>query len=143
MLAMKKALIFALLTLVAGTQVDGFAGSSQHFSPFSKNIIAKPKRHALAAPQLHKTGSLGASLPGTEVMAEVPVAQESQQNVAKEILAGIVVTLATVPTSISYSLVVGVSPVIGIWNSAICGLFAALIGGAPGNLVFKHIFKFM
>ncbi len=62
---------------------------------------------------------------------------------AKEVLAGLVVTLATLPTSISYSTVVGVSPVIGIWNSAITGLLAALVGGAPGaNIILITVSSF-
>lgn len=52
---------------------------------------------------------------------------------AREIMAGLVVALATIPTSISYSTVVGINPIIGIWNSAIVGLLVTVVGGAPGK----------
>ncbi len=51
----------------------------------------------------------------------------------REIMAGLVVALATIPTSISYSTVVGINPIIGIWNSAIVGLLVTVVGGAPGK----------
>lgn len=132
MLFVKNLLVFALLTLATGKQVDGFASSSQHVSPIRSHLAIQTKKHTFAAPRLHETGLLGTPQP--VVANAAPSVQDSKPDVAKEILAGIVVTLATIPTSISYSLVVGISPVIGIWNSAICGLFAALIGGAPGKL---------
>ena len=51
----------------------------------------------------------------------------------REVLAGLVVALATIPTSISYSTVIGVNPITGIWNSAIVGLLVTIIGGGPGG----------
>eukprot|EP01031_Cornospumella_fuschlensis_P035368 gene35368-42863_t len=132
MLAVRNVLIFALLTLVAGNQVNGFVGSSQKL-PGRRHVDLQSRKQTLAFPRLHGTGLQGTPLP-TNVVANA-AAQEGKPDLTKEVLAGIVVTLATIPTSISYSLVVGISPVIGIWNSAICGLFAALIGGAPGVIV--------
>jgi MFS superfamily sulfate permease-like transporter len=58
---------------------------------------------------------------------------ESSKTPTKEILAGLVVALATIPTSISYSTVIGIKPLIGIWNSAILGFISSFIGGAPGS----------
>jgi len=52
-------------------------------------------------------------------------------------MAGLVVALATIPTSISYSTVVGINPIIGIWNSALVGLFVTVIGGAPGSCLLS------
>lgn len=56
----------------------------------------------------------------------------------RELLAGMVVGIATIPTSISYSTVIGINPIIGIWNSAIVGLVVTIIGGAPGKLVSEY-----
>ena len=53
-------------------------------------------------------------------------------DLTKEIFAGLVVALATIPTSIAYSSVVGINPLAGIWSSIIVGASVALIGGAPG-----------
>ena len=53
----------------------------------------------------------------------------------RELLAGAVVGVATIPTSISYSTVIGINPIIGIWNSAILGLIVTIVGGAPGNSI--------
>lgn len=52
----------------------------------------------------------------------------------QEFIAGVVVALATIPTSISYAAVIGISPSTGIWNSAILGLCSSMIGGAPGMI---------
>lgn len=62
-----------------------------------------------------------------------------KDELAREIMAGLVVALATIPTSISYSTVVGINPIIGIWNSALVGLFVTVIGGAPGTILSLHI----
>jgi hypothetical protein len=50
----------------------------------------------------------------------------------KEFLAGLVVALATIPTSIAYSSIIGLNPLAGIWSSVIVGMTVALYGGSPG-----------
>jgi len=50
----------------------------------------------------------------------------------REVVAGLVVAVATIPTSVSYSTIVGVSPLTGIWTSAIVGLCVTVVGGGPG-----------
>jgi len=65
-----------------------------------------------------------------KVLAQSPAS--GGDNIAKEALAGFVAALATLPTSISYASVVGLSPLIGIWTSAILGAIVGIIGGAPG-----------
>jgi hypothetical protein len=66
----------------------------------------------------------------------VPISWKSptgQKNeLTREVMAGLVVALATIPTSISYSTVIGINPITGIWNSALVGLFMTIVGGAPG-----------
>ncbi len=54
--------------------------------------------------------------------------------IMREIVAGMVVALATIPTSISYAAVIGISPSTGIWNSAILGFCTSVVGGAPGMI---------
>ena len=55
-----------------------------------------------------------------------------RQIATRELLAGLVVALATIPTSVAYSSIVGLSPMVGIWSSAITGLVVSLVGGGPG-----------
>lgn len=43
-----------------------------------------------------------------------------------------VTALATIPTSVSYANIIGVSPLVGIWTSAIVGLCVTVVGGGPG-----------
>ena len=64
-----------------------------------------------------------------------PISEKKNENLSKEILAGAVVALATIPTSISYSTVVGINPITGIWNSVAVGLCTTVVGGAPGMLL--------
>lgn len=63
----------------------------------------------------------------------------------KEIMAGLVVSLATIPTSISYSTVIGIKPLIGIWSSAIVGFFSSLVGGSPGMFacILRYFAQFL
>jgi hypothetical protein len=62
----------------------------------------------------------------------------------RELLAGSVVALATIPTSVAYSTVIGLSPLSGIWSSAVVGLLVTIVGGGPGliagaaGVVGKH-----
>jgi hypothetical protein len=80
----------------------------------------------------------------------VPRSGFTPKTVLQEMIAGMVVALATIPTSISYAAVVGISPTMGIWNSAILGLSSSVIGGAPGMITgaagaaalpMSHIYK--
>jgi hypothetical protein len=49
-----------------------------------------------------------------------------------EALAGVVVALASIPMSIAFANIAGVSPLVGIWSSVVLGLVSALMGGSPG-----------
>lgn len=74
----------------------------------------------------------------SSVTSSVPTIKEErnvQNQQVKEVLAGFVTALATLPTSISYSLVVGIKPLLGVWNSGLMGLSSGLIGGAPGLII--------
>ena len=50
----------------------------------------------------------------------------------RELVAGSVAALVTIPTSIAYATIIGLSPLIGVWTSVIVGLGVCLVGGAPG-----------
>jgi sulfate permease, SulP family len=49
-----------------------------------------------------------------------------------QIVSGITLALAQIPESISFSLVLGVNPVLGLQSAWIMGLVTSLMGGRPG-----------
>lgn len=56
--------------------------------------------------------------------------------VLKNVLSGCVVALACLPESVSLSLIVGVSPLNGVWSGAFMNLCSAVVGGRPGLVSF-------
>ena len=57
---------------------------------------------------------------------------EETTSVLKDALSGVVVALASVPTSIAFANIAGVNPLVGIWSSVIVGLVMSLAGKSPG-----------
>lgn len=51
-----------------------------------------------------------------------------------DILSGIVVAVALVPEAIAFSIIAGVSPLVGLYTAFIIGLITALIGGKAGMI---------
>ncbi|MCU1287823.1 MAG: sulfate transporter [Acidobacteria bacterium] len=51
-----------------------------------------------------------------------------------EILSGLTVALALVPEAVAFSLIAGVSPLIGLYSAFIIGLITAVFGGRPGMI---------
>lgn len=86
--------------------------------------------------ELSRECDLLATVPDCENMPVAPATPNSDvdddASVAKEALAGLVVALATVPTSIAYAGIVGVDPLTGLWSSVIVGGVVALAGSSPG-----------
>lgn len=58
----------------------------------------------------------------------------SDLNIKNEILSGITVALALVPEAVAFSLIAGVSPLIGLYSAFIIGLITAILGGRPGMI---------
>lgn len=56
----------------------------------------------------------------------------SASNIKNDILSGLVVAVALVPEAIAFSVIAGVSPIVGLYTAFILGLITALIGGKPG-----------
>lgn len=50
----------------------------------------------------------------------------------KESLAGTTVALAAIPSSIAFSAIAGVDPLVGVWSSVVLGVAAVLTGMRPG-----------
>ncbi len=51
-----------------------------------------------------------------------------------DILSGIVVAVALVPEAIAFSIIAGVSPLVGLYTAFILGLITSLIGGKAGMI---------
>ena len=141
---MKLAVTFFLFLAVvsAATSYSPVARSSivshatRRFNPIPTGIPLHTDAHSYPKYTTSLTATLTIDAP---VKAERRVSWMSptgQKNeLLREILAGLVVALATIPTSISYSTAIGVNPITGIWNSAIVGLLVTIIGGGPGTLL--------
>lgn len=55
-------------------------------------------------------------------------------NIKNEVLSGITVALALVPEAVAFSLIAGVSPLVGLYSAFIIGIITAIIGGRPGMI---------
>lgn len=55
-------------------------------------------------------------------------------NIKNEILSGLTVALALVPEAVAFSLIAGVSPLVGLYSAFIIGLITAILGGRPGMI---------
>jgi len=55
-------------------------------------------------------------------------------NIKNEVLSGLTVALALVPEAVAFSLIAGVSPLVGLYSAFIIGLITAIIGGRPGMI---------
>ncbi|HEB77735.1 MAG TPA: SulP family inorganic anion transporter, partial [Methylothermaceae bacterium] len=58
----------------------------------------------------------------------------SGHSVKNDVLSGAVVAVALVPEAIAFSLIAGVSPLVGLYTAFILGLMTALLGGKPGMI---------
>ncbi len=58
----------------------------------------------------------------------------SKSNIKNDVLSGSVVAIALVPEAIAFSIIAGVSPIVGLHTAFILGLITALIGGKPGMI---------
>ncbi|MGY6559612.1 MAG: SulP family inorganic anion transporter [Nitritalea sp.] len=60
--------------------------------------------------------------------------QPTQANLKNETLSGLTVALALVPEAVAFSLIAGVSPLVGLYTAFIIGLITSLLGGRPGMI---------
>ncbi len=56
------------------------------------------------------------------------------QSAKSDILSGIVVAIALVPEAIAFSIIAGVSPLVGLYTAFILGLITAILGGKAGMI---------
>lgn len=57
-----------------------------------------------------------------------------EANLKDEVLSGLTVALALVPEAVAFSLIAGVSPLVGLYTAFIIGLITSIIGGRPGMI---------
>ena len=55
-------------------------------------------------------------------------------NYRGDLLAGVLVALALIPEAISFSIIAGVDPKIGLYASFIIAIITAIFGGRPGMI---------
>ncbi len=55
-----------------------------------------------------------------------------QINYKDEVLSGMTVALALVPEAVAFSLIAGLSPLVGLYTAFIIGLITSILGGRPG-----------
>lgn len=60
--------------------------------------------------------------------------KKAEFNAKNEILSGLTVALALVPEAVAFSLIAGVSPLVGLYSAFIIGLITAILGGRPGMI---------
>jgi SulP family sulfate permease len=60
--------------------------------------------------------------------------KNTELNIKNEILSGFTVALALVPEAVAFSLIAGVSPLVGLYSAFIIGLITAILGGRPGMI---------
>ena len=51
-----------------------------------------------------------------------------------DVLSGVVVAVALVPEAVAFSIIAGVSPLVGLYTAFIIGLITSIIGGKPGMI---------
>ncbi|AXH12346.1 SulP family inorganic anion transporter [Halarcobacter bivalviorum] len=56
------------------------------------------------------------------------------KSIKSDVLSGIVVAIALVPEAIAFSIIAGVSPLVGLYTAFILGLITAIIGGKAGMI---------
>lgn len=56
------------------------------------------------------------------------------QSIKNDVLSGIVVAIALVPEAIAFSIIAGVSPLVGLYTAFILGFITAIIGGKAGMI---------
>lgn len=60
--------------------------------------------------------------------------KNKQFNLKNEVLSGLTVSLALVPEAVAFSLIAGVTPLIGLYSAFFLGLITAIFGGRPGMI---------
>lgn len=55
-------------------------------------------------------------------------------NPKNEILSGLTVAFALVPEAVAFSIIAGVSPLVGLYSAFIIGLITSILGGRPGMI---------
>lgn len=56
----------------------------------------------------------------------------SKINFKNEILAGLTVSMTMIPESLSFAIVAGLTPLMGLYAAFLMGIVTALLGGRPG-----------
>ena len=66
--------------------------------------------------------------------ASIREAVRDPRTLLREVLAGLVVALALIPEAISFSIIAGVDPKVGLYSSVIMAITIAVVGGRPAMI---------
>ncbi|MFP7761536.1 SulP family inorganic anion transporter [Marisediminicola sp. LYQ85] len=75
-----------------------------------------------------------ASAPGARNPHGVMTALRTPRILTREVLAGLVVALALIPEAISFSIIAGVDPRLGLFSSFVMAISIAILGGRPAMI---------
>jgi sulfate permease, SulP family len=67
-------------------------------------------------------------------MTLVNIFRKTDMSLKTEVLSGLTVALALVPEAVAFSLIAGVSPLVGLYAAFIIGLITSIMGGRPGMI---------
>lgn len=96
----------------------------------SSSAVVTPDRSTVRARPCIK--SLAVTPPrGQELLAQA----QGPTPLVPEVLAGVAVALASIPTSVAFASIAGVEPLVGVWSFVVLGLVAPLLGGRPGVIM--------
>lgn len=78
--------------------------------------------------------SLSPAVPEADAAHSVLAALRSPRRLRTEVLAGLVVALALIPEAISFSILAGVDPRVGLFSSFVMAVSLAFLGGRPAMI---------
>ncbi|RIJ34162.1 SulP family inorganic anion transporter, partial [Clavibacter michiganensis subsp. insidiosus] len=83
------------------------------------------------------SASLPTAAPAPAVRPPSPTVLEALRSprlLSREVLAGLVVALALIPEAISFSIIAGVDPRVGLFSSFVMAVSIAFLGGRPAMI---------
>ena len=82
----------------------------------------------------HATRQTSAARPSYRAEPTVLATLRSPRALTREVLAGLVVALALIPEAISFSIIAGVDPKVGLFSSFIMAVTISFVGGRPAMI---------
>jgi len=81
---------------------------------------------------IQREGGFSESDEAANLEAGVPDTVDVSHSVTQEVLSGLTVALATIPSSVAYASIANLPPLVGVWSSVVVGFVAPLLGVRAG-----------